>query len=646
MSPPTAAAGRARRGPRGADTRQDFHVEDVLDRPFDRGLALRLLSWVRPYRGLVLGSLLLIGASTALSLVGPILVKEAIDGPLNPAPGIEPSPFVSRLLEHTSAAGADGAASLSSTGARRELLWWISGIYLALLLALFCVRRALNVVMNRTGQNVMRDLRVALFEKLQRQSLGFFQRQPVGRLVTRATSDVESLNELLTSGFVTFLGDMLTLAGIVAFMFHYDPVLAALALTVTPGLLAMTLVFRAKARKHYREIRRSLAHLNAYTQESIGGLEVIQISRREDARAHRYREINDNYMLAYLKSIFWYSIFFPSVEVFSAISLALVMQQSGSQFLAGTTTFGEFFLFWSYLNRFFIPIRDLAEKYNILQSAMASAERIFGILDDDTSTPEAAAPRPALPFQDSIRFQDVSFAYDESNPVLRSVSFAVRRGETVAIVGATGAGKSTVVNLLLRFHDPTHGRVLIDGVDLRDFRLAEHRRRFGLVLQDVAVFSRSVDENIDLDRGLPEAELRRAAADVNATRFIDRLAGGFGERMRERGRNLSSGERQLLAFARALAGDPEILVLDEATSHIDAETEALIQGALARLTRGRTALIIAHRLSTIRNADRILVFHLGELRAVGSPATLLARGGIYARLYRLQFGEPEPGSPA
>ncbi len=626
------------------DLGSDFHSEDVIDRPFDRGLARRLLGYVRPYRRRVVVSLVIIVLGTLLSLIGPILVKEAIDGPLAIGPKAEgaaaqPGRAASILQSIGEAAGLPlpGAEGFG-LDERTDWLILIVTIYALMLGFQFFLRYAETVVMSATGQLVMRDLRAQLFRHMQRQEVPWFHRNPVGRLVTRVTSDVESLNELFTSGFVTLAGDLLSIAGVVVILFAYDVELALLSLSVTPALFGITVIFRKMARKHYREVRRRLAHLNAFTQESIVGVDVIQVTRSEERQAVRYREINGTLRDAHLRSIFWYAIFFPSVEILSVVALGLVVARSGSQIAAGAMTFGEFFLFWTFLTRFFTPVRDLAEKYNLLQAAMASAERVFTVLDENSALPVPATPKEKAPLTGAIRFEGVSFRYDADTPVLSNVDFEVKKGETVAIVGATGAGKSTVVNLLLRFYDPDRGRVTIDGVDLREFAPDTHRTRFGLVLQDVAVLSRSIADNIDFDRNLGRDRLRWAAEQVNAGRLIDRQPHGFDEVMKERGRTLSSGERQLISFARALAGEPEILVLDEATASLDSETEALIQSALGKLTEGRTSVIIAHRLSTIRNADKILVFHHGELREVGDHDALIAKDGIYARLYRLQFG--------
>jgi ATP-binding cassette subfamily B protein len=626
------------------DDAEDFHVEEVIDRPFSRALAGRLLQYLRPYTSLVLLSVLLIVISTLLSLAGPLLIKEAIDGPLSLLGGTEEgmsglSTFVTKV---GSWVGLDPNGDSADLDHKISWLWLIIGIYGSILLAQLLIHYSEIMVLERTGQNATRDLRIQVFAHLQKQSASFFHRNPVGRLVTRVTSDVEALNELFASGFVSLAGDLLAITGIVAMLFWTNAELASMTLLVAPVVVVATLVFRRFARRHYREMRRRLAHLNAYTQESISGMEVIQVCRSEDEQAQRYSMINGKLRNAHLNSVFWYALFFPTIELLSVVALVIIVVGGGARIEAGTATFGEFFLFWTYLTRLFSPLRDLAEKYNLLLSAMASSERIFGILDTDTSLPEprkvAAEARALAAPGAGICFEKVSFSYDGETPVLEDISFSVGSGETVAIVGATGAGKSTIINLLLRFHDPTRGLIKIGDDDIRNIPVRQHRNRFGLVLQDVAVLSRTLEENIRFDRDISREQITWALEQVRGSSIVARQKRGLDEPMMERGRTLSSGERQLVSFARALAGDPQILVLDEATSHVDTETEALIQDAIERLVKGRTSVIVAHRLSTVRKADRILVLHHGQLREEGKHEQLVALDGIYARLVKLQFG--------
>ena len=626
------------------DDAEDFHVEEVIDRPFSRVLARRLMRYLSPYKNLVFLSIVLILITTMLSLVGPLLVKEAIDGPLS-LPG-NASRTPNQLGDFVIGLGHQfGLEPLNNdveTEQRISWLWLVAGLYGSILLIQLLFHYAEMMVFERTGQSVTRDLRMQIFTHLQRQSSSFFHRNPVGRLVTRVTNDVEALNELFASGFISLAGDLLAITGIVAMLFWTNAELASMVLLVTPVVVLATIVFRQYARKHYREMRRRLAHLNAYTQESISGMEVVQVCRREDQQAQRYSEINSKLQDAHLNGIFWYAIFFPTIELLSVVALVIIVVQGGARIEMGTATFGEFFLFWTYLTRLFSPLRDLAEKYNLLQSAMAASERIFGILDTDSSLPEpqkvAAQASVPVTVGDGIRFENVSFSYDGKTPVLEDVSFRVGRGETVAVVGATGAGKSTIINLLLRFHDPIQGSIIIGAEDIRNISVANHRERFGLVLQDVAILSRTLEENIRFDRDINRDRIVWALEQVRGSGIATRQKKGLDEPMMERGRTISSGERQLVSFARALAGDPEILVLDEATSHVDTETEALIQEAIEKLVEGRTSVIVAHRLSTVRKADRILVMHHGHLREEGRHEELVALNGIYARLVKLQFG--------
>ena len=626
------------------DDAEDFHVEEVIDRPFSRVLARRLMRYLSPYKNLVFLSIVLILITTMLSLLGPLLVKEAIDGPLS-LPG-NASRTPNQLGDFVIGLGHQfGLEPLNNdveTEQRISWLWLVAGLYGSILLIQLLFHYAEMMVFERTGQSVTRDLRMQIFTHLQRQSSSFFHRNPVGRLVTRVTNDVEALNELFASGFISLAGDLLAITGIVAMLFWTNAELASMVLLVTPVVVLATIVFRQYARKHYREMRRRLAHLNAYTQESISGMEVVQVCRREDQQAQRYSEINSKLQDAHLNGIFWYAIFFPTIELLSVVALVIIVVQGGARIEMGTATFGEFFLFWTYLTRLFSPLRDLAEKYNLLQSAMAASERIFGILDTDSSLPEpqkvAAQASVPVTVGDGIRFENVSFSYDGKTPVLEDVSFRVGRGETVAVVGATGAGKSTIINLLLRFHDPIQGSIIIGAEDIRNISVANHRERFGLVLQDVAILSRTLEENIRFDRDINRDRIVWALEQVRGSGIATRQKKGLDEPMMERGRTISSGERQLVSFARALAGDPEILVLDEATSHVDTETEALIQEAIEKLVEGRTSVIVAHRLSTVRKADRILVMHHGHLREEGRHEELVALNGIYARLVKLQFG--------
>jgi ATP-binding cassette subfamily B protein len=518
------------------------------------------------------------------------------------------------------------------------------------------------------GQRVMRDLRVEIFAHLQRLSISFFDRNPVGRLVTRVTSDVESLNELFTAGVVAGIGDLFTLLAISVAMLVVDWRLAIAAFAVIPGVLIASNVFRVRVRDSYRAIRRRLARINAFLQERISGVRVVQLFSREDTEARRFDKLNRDHLDAHLASVTIYALYFPVIEVLTTVAMALLIVEGSARVRAGSITVGTVAAFLQLVRRFYQPLQDLSDKYNTLQQAMASSERVFRLLDTEpgsvrrevgsgaagSTQPGATAPRLPLPASRNgvtVTFDDVWFAYDlahlakgdaapgEPEWVLKGVSFEARPGETLALVGHTGAGKTTIVSLLLRFYDPQRGRILVNGVDIREMPLDDLRGLIGYVQQDIFLFAGDIATNIRLSSPLSRGGAEQAARRVGADRVIDRLPGRYGYELGERGASVSVGERQLLSFARAIAADPALLVLDEATSAVDSEIEAAIQQALEVLMRGRTTIAIAHRLSTIVGATEILVLHHGEVRERGTHRELLARGGLYQRLYRLQQGE-------
>jgi ATP-binding cassette subfamily B multidrug efflux pump len=592
-------------------------MEEALGKAYDARLMRRLLRYLRPYRVRVAFAITLLVAGAAVELVGPLLTKLALDR----------------------------AIPERDTG----LLLLLSTAFLATLVVGFALEYGQTMLTTWLGQRIMYDLRREIFAKLQRLEVSFFDRNPVGRLMTRVTSDVEVLNELFSSGVVTVFGDVFTLLFIVGAMLVMDWRLALVTLAVMPAVFAVAAVFRARIRDAYREIRVRLARINAFLQEHISGISVIQVFGREADTAARFREVDRAHLDAHIRSITYYALFFPVIELLTAISLALIITYGAAGILNGTITVGVIAAFLQYARRFFRPIQDLSEKYNMLQGAMASSERIFALLD----TPSAHALRAGrgLPSgaRGEIEFRNVWFAYGtradaahEDPPewdwVLQDISFVARPGERIAIVGHTGAGKSSLISLLLRFYEPQKGDILFDGVPIRELDVHDLRRRIGLVLQDIFLFSRDVAYNIRLGRSDLDAErIAQAATRVGAHAFIERLPRRFDQPLGERGASLSVGERQLLSFARALAFDPLVLILDEATSSVDSALEERIEHAVHTLMHGRTALVIAHRLSTVQNADRILVLHHGRLREQGTHQELLARGGLYATLYQLQF---------
>jgi ATP-binding cassette subfamily B protein len=584
-------------------------TEDAGTRGVDRQLFRRLLHQLRPYRWQAALAVLLLLCSAALALVGPVLTQRVLDV----------------------------AVPRRDVG----LLTTLAVIALAVLALEFVLEYVQAILTTLIGQRVMRDLRLQVFGHLQRLSISYFDRNPVGRLMTRVTNDVETLNELFSSGVVTVFGDLFTLGAILALMFWTDWRLALVACAVIPLMYMVARGFRRRVREAFGEIRVRVARLNSYLQERLTGMRVVQLFGREHATAAEFAEVNRAHMAAQLRSITIYAVFFPAVEVLTAIALALLLWSGGVRTLDGTLTIGVLAAFIQLTRRFFQPLQDLSEKFNLLQSAMASSERIFRLLDEPVAVPEAEAPTalPA-PLRGELRFEGVSFRYTENGPwVLKDVSFVARPGETVALVGHTGAGKTTIINLLLRFHDPQQGRITVDGIDIRELSFSTLRGLVGYVQQDLFLFTGDILRNLTLDAPVTEVAARRAAERVGADRFVRRLPDGYRHVLGERGRSLSVGERQLLSFARALALDPRILVLDEATSSVDAEAEAQIQRAIAELMAGRTSLIVAHRLSTIVHADVILVLHHGEIRERGTHRQLLEQGGLYARLHRLQFAE-------
>ena len=586
--------------------------EEALGKAYDARLMKRLLEYLRPYRWYVLLAVALLMVASFLEVVGPWLTRIALDDAIPNGDG----PLLAKL----------------------------AAVYVASIVGGFLLMYGQTLLTTWLGQRVMYDLRTEIFGKLQHMDLRFLDRNPVGRLMTRITSDVETLNELFSSGVVAVFGDVFTLGFILAAMLYMDWRLALVSFSVLPFVALTAFLFRARIRDAYRDIRVRLARLNSYLHERFTGIAVVRLFNREEADAHRHGVINRDYLQAHLRSITYYSLFFPVIELFTAIALALIIWRGGASILEATLTVGVLAAFLQYARRFFRPIQDLSEKYNLLQGAMASSERVFRLLDREIEIVEPDEPTVlAAPVRGRIEFDDVWFAYgkDEQGEwdwVLQGVSFEARPGERLAIVGHTGAGKTTLINLLMRFYEPQKGQIRLDGVPIERIGLEELRVHIGLVLQDVFLFSHDVSYNIRLGAGDISDERGRAAAQrVGAAPFIERLPRGYDQELGERGATLSVGERQLVSFARALAFDPQVLILDEATSSVDSEIEAQIETATDELMAGRTSVVIAHRLSTIQGADRIIVLHHGRLVEEGSHRELLEAEGLYARLYELQF---------
>lgn len=604
-----------------------FHEEEILGKAYDGRIMKRLLHYLRPYWFVATAALVAILFYGILQAAPPYLMKVEVDRYLDPSGRQQIPSFLAHFL---------------SSDPRTGILQIALAIFLPVAVLTFFLEFAQSFAMQWVGQKVMYDLRKEIFDHLQRLQLSFYDHNPVGRLVTRVTTDVDVLNDMFASGVVAIFGDFFTLFSIMVVMLELNWKLALLTFCVLPVIILITLSFRKAVRESYRRIRVAIARINAYLQEHLTGMTVLQLFNREARSFEEFEKINRAHMDAYKESILAYGLFYPAVEFVGVVAAAIILYRGGVMTLNGALTIGTAIAFIQYSQRFFRPIQDLSDKYNILQSAMASAERIFKLLDTPVTIEDALAPATLDHPQGRVEFRRVGFAYTGDQRVLEDVSFTLEPGETLAIVGHTGAGKTTLTSLLLRFYDVQEGQVLFEGVDIRNLRLNDLRKNFGMVLQDPFLFSGTVASNIRLGTdGIDDSQMREAARKVNILEFIESLPDGFNEPVKERGSTLSVGQKQLLSFARALAHNPKILILDEATSSVDPETEYLIRDALRRMLENRTALVIAHRLSTIQNASKIVVMHKGRVREVGTHQELLQKRGIYFKLYQLQYKDQE-----
>jgi ATP-binding cassette subfamily B multidrug efflux pump len=601
---------------------KQFHEEEAIGKAYDFQIARRLLRYLKPYQRPLVPALLLTLLLNALGVLQPKFVQYAIDWYIVPA----------------------GKGQVSVERAAPGLLW-LAGVMLGVRLLFFVFSYFQVVLLNTIGQRVMYDLRSELYQKLQRQEVAYFDRQPVGRIMTRLTSDVDALNELFTSGIIDVLGDVVMIFVIIGIMLAMDWKLTLVTLVTVPLLIAATSWFRKGARRGYDMVRTRLARINSFLQEHLSGAQVVQLFNREAKSFKQFHDLNDDYRRANIETIFYYAVFFPLVDLIGAVGVALIVWFGGYRVIQSTgqvqvLTLGALVAFIQYSQQLFQPIRDISDKYNVLQAAMVASHRIFRALDLPIAITTPGAPQKSGRAQGRIEFDHVWFAYKDEDWVLKDVSFMVEPGQSIALVGHTGSGKTTITNLLMRFYDVQRGRILLDGVDVREWDLKSLRENFAVVLQDVFLFSGTIAGNIRLGRAeMPEARVEWAAREVHAEDFIKRLPEGYQAEVRERGAGLSVGQKQLISFARALAFDPALLILDEATSSIDTETEQLIQQAIERVLRDRTSLLVAHRLSTIQRADRIIVLHHGELREQGTHQELLAGRGLYWRLYKLQYAD-------
>lgn len=678
----------------------NFHNEDILGKAYDARLMRRLLNYAKPYWKAFLVTVIMVVMITAIDLARPYLIKTAIDDYITNTPMIvvqDPDQYPNAVehkgmylvsqryaadLEHYPryqimvyeggkylVASSFSADSFSIEERNGEVIFInshgeftgellsedsyknfrqsdVKGLYrlgftfLGLVILGFGLNYAQVYLLQRTGQRILFNLRNEIFTHLQKMSLSFFDKNPVGRLVTRVTNDTETLNEMFTNVLVNLFKDIFMLIGIMVIMATLNLKLALVIFLMLPLVLTASAIFRIKARTAYREVRTKLARINANIAENISGMRIVQIFKQEEKKFKEFDEINTSYLKATLMEIRVFAIFRPFIDLLYYLALALLIWFGGGSVLRGTIEFGVLYAFVSYVQMFFQPINDLTEKYNILQSSMASSERIFQLLDKEEDIKNPQNPKELKEVQGKIEFKNVWFAYNEGEWVLRDVSFTINPGETIAFVGATGAGKTSIISLISRFYDIQKGEILVDGINIKDISQQELRKHIGVVLQDVFLFSGDIKSNIRLNNTkISDDDIAQIAKTINADTFIEKLPDKYNEEVQERGSTFSSGQRQLLAFARALAFDPSILVLDEATANIDTETEVLIQQALLKLIEGRTTIIVAHRLSTIQNADKIIVMHKGKIREMGNHQELLQKGGLYHDLYQLQYKE-------
>ncbi len=605
---------------------KQFHEEEAIGKTYDWQLSRRLLRYLRPYVRPLTPALILTLVLNALGVLQPKFVQYAIDWYIVPS------------------SKGQAPAGPAITG-----LAWLALAMLAVRLLFFAFSYFQVILLNTVGQRVMYDLRSELYQKLQRQEVAYFDRQPVGRIMTRLTSDVDALNELFTSGIIDVLGDLVMIFVIIGIMLAMDWKLSLVTLVTVPLLVWATSWFRKGARRGYDMVRTRIARINSFLQEHLSGAQTVQLFNREAKSLAQFHDLNDDYRTANIDTIFYYAVFFPLVDLIGAVGISLIVWFGGFRVLQTTPThqaltLGALVAFIQYSQQLFQPIRDISDKYNVLQAAMVASHRIFRALDLPITITTPAEPQKTGRAQGRIEFENVWFAYKDEDWVLKDVSFTVEPGQSVALVGHTGSGKTTITNLLMRFYDVQRGRVLLDGVDVREWDLKALRENFAVVLQDVFLFSGTIAGNIRLGRAdIPASRVEWAAHEVRAEEFIKRLPEGYQAEVRERGAGLSVGQKQLISFARALAFDPALLILDEATSSIDTETEQLIQQAIERVLRDRTSLLVAHRLSTIQRADRIIVLHHGELREQGTHQELLTGRGLYWRLYKLQYADRDRG---